>query len=71
MTTKQEEARQNNWRIHQLRGCWATIDSLPITKLNKQLALGAVDEILKELGADTELVHREKERSKVLNTSDK
>lgn len=67
ITTRQQEAQKRNWRIKQLRGCWATINSLPISKLNKQLALGAIDEILKELGADTELVHRDK----VLNTSSK
>lgn len=64
MTTKQDNTRKRNWDIRMLRGCWAIISSLPISALNKQLALGAIDEILKELGADTEQVHRAKTSSK-------
>jgi hypothetical protein len=66
MSEKQKIARINNWNIKTVRGCYALIDRLPINTKVKQAALTSINLVLVELHADTELIHRQKERLKHL-----
>jgi hypothetical protein len=58
MTTEQELARRNNWQILQLRGMYATIQTLNIPATLKVSMLEDVDTALVSLGGDRELAHR-------------
>jgi len=66
MSDKQKLARINNWNIKTVRGCYALIERLPINPKVKQQALTSINLVLIELKADTELIHRQKERLKYL-----
>lgn len=59
-TEKQEQARQRNWEILQIRGAWAVVDNLNTCPRLKQEALDALDNLLVSYEADITAIHKSK-----------
>jgi hypothetical protein len=57
-TTRQKEAREQNWKIFSIRGVYAAIIKLDIPPVLKTKICELIDEVLQYYGALPELEHR-------------